>query len=277
MKIKNGIENQNRIWLYFALAYGWSWLFLIPPVVAGLDANHPLTLWLRVLSGIGPALSAIFMLYTLDDRQSRRAYWKRLISFPSIKLRWWLVILFTSLILTLLSGGLALLLGEQWIRLESGLPDVTNPLGWLGFVIFLLFFGPVPEEMGWRGYALDGLQKRWSAFSSSLILGLAWSLWHLPLFFIDGTYQAGLGIFTVEFWLFSILMIPETFLMTWAYNNTGRSTLSAVLFHFSINFTGEVFFASPLANWINFGLWILAAGVIVGFTDPKTFKRKEEG
>jgi len=272
--MNNGIQIHKKTWQYFALAYGWSWIFLMPPVLAGLDANQPLTIGLRALSGIGPALSALFLLYTADTPQGRREYWKRLISFRSIKIPWWIVILFTPLALLLISGGIALLMGEWGIQLESGLPEAASPLGWLGLLLFILFFGPVPEEMGWRGYALDGLQNRWSSLFSSLILGVAWSLWHLPLFFIEGTYQANLGIFSDKFWVFSVLMIPESILMTWVYNNTSRSTLSAILFHFAINFTGEIFFVSPIVNWINFGLWMVAAGLIVGFTDPKTFQRK---
>lgn len=270
-----GISNQKKTWTYFALAYGWSWIFLVPAVLAGLDANQPLVIGLRVLSGIGPALSALFLLYTFDSPQRRREYWKRLISLRGIKHLWWVVILLTPLVLTLLSGGIAFFLGEGGIQLESGLPDATNPLGWLGFVIFVLAFGPVPEEMGWRGYALDGLQSRWNPLSSSLVLGAAWSLWHLPLFFIEGTYQASLGIFSDEFWIFSIMMIPESILMTWIYNNTSRSILSAVLFHFAINLTGEIFFVSLTSSWINFGFWILAAGLIVSFTDSKTFRLKK--
>lgn len=274
MKFKNAIGNPAKSWLYFALTFGWSWVFLLPVVLAGLGANQPLTIGLRTLSGMGPALSAIFLLYIRDNPQYRRGYWKRLISIRSIKHLWWLVILFTPLVLTLVSGGIALFLGQEGIRLESGLPNAKSPLSWLGLVIFILIFGPVPEEMGWRGYALDGLQTRWSPFISSLMLGAAWSLWHLPLFFIEGTYQANLGVFSDEFWIFNLQLIPESILMTWIYNNTRRSILSAVLFHFAINLTGEIFFASPAVNWINFGLWVFAAVLIVCFTDPATFQPK---
>jgi membrane protease YdiL (CAAX protease family) len=88
----------------------------------------------------------------------------------------------------------------------------------------MLFFGPVPEELGWRGCALDRLQERDSALISSLIIGGTWALWHLPLFFIAGTYQHGLGVGTPAFWLFMVTKFPDSILMTWIYNNTRRST-----------------------------------------------------
>ncbi len=57
---------------------------------------------------------------------------------------------------------------------------------WLPLIALqVALIGPLSEELGWRGYALDALQARWSAAASSLVVGLAWSLWHLPLFFIQ--------------------------------------------------------------------------------------------
>lgn len=263
---------QKGSWLYFTITFGWSWLFLIPAALAGMTADQAITNWLRALAGIGPLLAALFLLYVKDSPISRSEYWARLISFRRIKGFWWPVTLLTPLALTLIAGAVDALLGGQGLLLESGLPGPANPLAWLGFAAFILMFGPVPEEMGWRGIALDGLQRRRGSLSASLILGSAWALWHLPLFFIQGTYQANLGIFTADFYLYLLMMIPMSILMTWIYNNNDRSTLSAVLFHFAINLTGEVFSISQSGNWIYFGLWFLAAGLVIWRTAPGTFR-----
>jgi len=50
------------------------------------------------------------------------------------------------------------------------------------FVYIFLLGGPLQEEFGWRGYALEVLQQRWSALASSAVLGAVWAAWHLPLF-----------------------------------------------------------------------------------------------
>ena len=257
------IAPTSRSWLYFSLALGWTWLLLLPAVLAGLDAGQGLTTLLRVLAGLGPALSALYILYALQSPENRSDYWRRLVSFRRIRGRWWIFALLTPVILVLISGVLDVLFGGSGIRLESGLPGPGQPLAWLGLGVFILFFGPVPEEMGWRGIALDDLQIQWGSFLSSVILGAFWALWHLPLFWIEGTYQADLGLFTPEFFMYLLMMIPESILITWIYNNTRRSTLSAVLFHFAINLTGEVFWISRSGNWIYSGLWILAAGWVV--------------
>jgi membrane protease YdiL (CAAX protease family) len=54
-------------------------------------------------------------------------------------------------------------------------------------------------------------------------------------------------------------IIPETFLLTWIYNNTRRSTLAAMLFHFMINFTGELIAVTKQTDIYMSLLWIISA------------------
>jgi len=63
------------------------------------------------------------------------------------------------------------------------------------------------EEPGWREYAQEGLQRRMSVLAASLVVGVFWALWHVPLFFIPGTYQAGLGVGTSGFWAFHLAIV----------------------------------------------------------------------
>jgi membrane protease YdiL (CAAX protease family) len=123
---------------------------------------------------------------------------------------------------------------QGWaLALDAGQPKSFASI--LGVVFFTFWFGPLPEEVGWRGFALDRLQCRMSALTSSLLLGTIWALWHLPLFYIPGTYQYEVGLGTIRFWIFLVHFLPLSVLMTWIYNNTRRSTSSAVLVHFSGN------------------------------------------
>ncbi|MFW6056790.1 MAG: CPBP family intramembrane glutamic endopeptidase [Chloroflexota bacterium] len=50
---------------------------------------------------------------------------------------------------------------------------VASPLA---FMLLLLFYGPVPEELGWRGYGLDSLRTRFNLLTSSLILATFWAI-----------------------------------------------------------------------------------------------------
>jgi membrane protease YdiL (CAAX protease family) len=229
---------------------------------------------LIALGGIGPVVSAIVLTRITHDRGAQRDYWRRVIDFRRIGAGWYAVILLTVPILTALAVLLDVLFGGSGAQLEVAARFVSQPLAILPFAIFMLFFGPIPEELGWRGYALDRLQVRWSALTSSLVLGTIWALWHLPLFFIVGTYQNSLGFGTLFFWTFMMGLIPGAILYTWIYNNNRRSTLSAVLFHFTVNFIGELFALSERAELFLFLLWILAAIVITIIWGHKTLTRQ---
>lgn len=98
----------------------------------------------------------------------------------------------------------------------------------LMMLLTLLILGPLSEELGWRGYALDRLQTCWNALTSSLILGVIWSMWHLPLFYIIGTSQY---LYDISFLGFMLGTTTISVLYSWAYNNTGGSIWSAVFFH----------------------------------------------
>jgi CAAX protease family protein len=90
-------------------------------------------------------------------------------------------------------------------------------------------------------------------------LGVFWSCWHLPLFFIKDTYQYDLGAGSQSFWLFLIGIVPLTVVFTWIFNHTHRSPLAAMGFHFMVNFVGELVAFTPRAEVYSIGLWMVVA------------------
>ena len=107
-----------------------------------------------------------------------------------------------------------------------------------------VLFGPLGEEGGWRGFALPRLQDKYSAFWSSIILGILHTFWHLPLFWLPGgTPISGGPVTLVGVALFLSVVTIGTFMYTWVFNHTRGSMLMAVLFHLSINTAGGILFA----------------------------------
>lgn len=100
------------------------------------------------------------------------------------------------------------------------------------------------EELGWRGFALPRLQARMSALSASLILGLLWALWHLPLYL-----TAGHPLSEVFFGWFLLSILADAILFTWIFNNTRGSLLVVLLFHASIATSG-LFLASTAGSFV---------------------------
>ena len=250
-------------WTFFAVTYAITWACWLPAVVFDVSFSTAEGVALLVAGLAGPSLGGIGFTYLVYDDRGRADFWLRLRSLRRVGLRWVLVIAAVPLALSLLAAGIDRLFGGVGATWAEGVVGfAANPLTILP-TLFFVTLPPVLEELGWRGYALDRLQLRWSALVSGVILGVAWSLWHLPLFFVADTYQSGLGVGTPEFWLFFLSVVPLSMALSWVYNNTSRSILAAILLHSSANFSGEIVAITPRADVYNVGLWVLFAVAIV--------------
>jgi membrane protease YdiL (CAAX protease family) len=140
------------------------------------------------------------------------------------------------------------------------------------FVILLL--NALPEEYGWRGYALGPMLNRSSALAASLILGLLWGLWHLPLHFIDGTVQSAIAVYQ-----FIIQQMVLAVLYTWLFNNTRGAVSVAILFHAVGNIVGAAvpYWATDLGRWIGLAVLVVFAVVILLIWGPKHLSRSAAG
>ena len=133
---------------------------------------------------------------------------------------------------------------------------VFNPMGMLALLIISTITGATGEELGWRGFALPRLQMRMSALNASLVLGVVWTMWHVPLWF------AGLGYEKIPFAAYAILLMSSTVLITWACNNSRGSMVIASLFHLTMNIALNIIDSKAL---FVYALLIFAFTVIVVF------------
>jgi membrane protease YdiL (CAAX protease family) len=148
--------------------------------------------------------------------------------------------------------------------LAADAPQFSSPLAMaFNLVVLFLIVGLVNgEELAWRGFALPRLQARWNALASSLVLGVVWALFHLPLFLSETDLsQAG-----IAFASFTVSTLGMTVLYTWMYNHTRGSVLLAYLLHASANTWTQVFSieqSNLLQGWILAGLMVALAAVVV--------------
>ncbi|WP_160672347.1 CPBP family intramembrane glutamic endopeptidase [Clostridium sp. C8-1-8] len=128
----------------------------------------------------------------------------------------------------------------------------------INFFVVLFLGGPLGEEFGWRGFVLTKLQNKLNPIYSSVILGVIWACWHLPLFFIHGTPQYG-----IPFSLFMISVMCLSIVFTWIYNRTHGSVLMTILLHTLYNITPIINpdfvknFNRYTATWIIYQLIII--------------------
>jgi uncharacterized protein len=106
------------------------------------------------------------------------------------------------------------------------------------------------------------MQARCSALTASLVIGLVWALWHVPLFFMVGTSQA-----TMSFAWFTVQAVALSIVLTWAYNGTGGSVLLVVLAHAALNvwYGAAVEWLAPATQdtFIAYAAVLVGAGALV--------------
>lgn len=150
----------------------------------------------------------------------------------------------------LLASGLLLsaALGQT---LEVTLPAQEWPLFlWrilTSFTYIFLFGGPLGEEPGWRGFALPHLQQRFSPLSASLLIGIIWGVWHIPMH-LNGFYpSAGLQNLPLELGVRLLSTTLVSFLYTWIYNQTSGNLLVCTLLHASFNTASAWMDSTPIS------------------------------
>src|SRR5207249_1526063 len=179
-----------------------------------------------VLGTFGPSLAAVILFSVTAGKKGVAALLWRLVLWR-VSLQWYAFVLLWPAILSLAASGLAMLFGSAApdfahppILRFASLPSEVKGIGLLVLlpIAFLqqFFLGSsMGEELGWRGYALPRLQARQSALLASIVLGLLWGLWHLPLFLTQGDARASIPF---EWWMAGIVLAAIVY--TWVYNHT---------------------------------------------------------
>lgn len=250
---------------FFLITFAFSWLLWLPQVLKfnGFPDLPDIVGLPGMFAPFGPFVAAFYLVWRGEGLDGVKAFWKRgwRLDFKKI----WLIPA------VLLAPAIAFLTFIILVNLQGSFSwDYAVPAAMIIPVFLLIFFtNALPEEFGWRGYALGPLQRRTNPLWASLILGAIWALWHLPLFFIEGTTQAAIPMY--QYFLQTVVL---SFLYTWLYNNTGGSVMIAVIFHTVANTSAAVvpFWTTGLGRWINFGLLLLAA--VISVIQMKGWKNK---
>lgn len=244
--------------LFFVLAYLFTWMFWIPAVF--LPENIGIILMLIGL--IAPAvISTIFVL--ASDSEALKQDLKNKV-FGFYKVKWQNVILAIIVFAAIIVASILLsLLFGQSIEQFAFTEDFSfTGVGIAGAFITILV-ASIIEEVGWKGYCEDSIGDYMNWFWESMIFGVLWSLWHLPLLFIPGTYQAGLMVNPLYVVNFFISGVPMGFIITWVYLVSDRSILACMIFHLFVNFMQEKIAMTPETKCVETIVATIATIVIV--------------
>ena len=225
--------------VFFVLAFAFAWFFWIGYAIG----KSPIP----IFAG-GPLVAAFVVTAIVGGKRGLIEWASRIVRWR-VHVVWYAVALLLPIAVTLVAvyANVALGAPTPQVSLLTALPGLG-----ITFLIFLVnpLGGPLGEEPGWRGFALPRMLRTQNAIVASLVLGVIWAAWHLPLF-VTSIYGSPLPRVST--------IIAEAILYTWLFKHTCGSVLLAILFHASIDtFTG-FFFAQYAGVDLDRLLWLYAA------------------
>lgn len=239
---------RRLVWfLVVCLLLSWTPWIVLGVVGANIDEGFGALVF--GLAASGPSLAALVMWlrYRRNERMPRQVTWSW---------KWPLAAVVLGCAPPVLA---ALLLGVSGIpqHASSVIAGAGGPLGALAYT---LLAGPLSEEFGWRGYVQPRLRRTYGRIVVTGVLGTAWGLWHLPLFFLDGTGQHDEGLISLEGLLFFLGLFPLTYTILFVSERLRGGVWAAILMHAAWNLSEELI--PPLSStglWVKFFLTTLTA------------------
>ncbi|MBV2366896.1 CPBP family intramembrane glutamic endopeptidase [Streptomonospora nanhaiensis] len=221
-----GLRFGRRLVRFAVVCLLITWVPMAALAVTGANVDEGLAMPVFTLAACGPTLAAVVM-WLRDRRELPRARVRLRASWP---------------VLSVLLGAAPMLLVSLLLNRDhlEAVPQHAAEVaasvgGWLGVLAYTLLAGPLAEEFGWRGYVQPRLRTVYGRLRTALLLGAAWALWHLPLFFLNGTGQHETGLLTVEGALFFVTLLPLSYIMLFAFEHLEGGVWSAVLVHAAWN------------------------------------------
>jgi CAAX protease family protein len=247
---------------FFAITYAVTWTCFI--LVSAIPIPRPHSDLIVLLGTFAPGLVAISLTARDMGGTGVRALLRRVVQWRANP-RWYLFALGYMAVIKLAVALVHYGAYGAWPRF-GGDPWYLIPLA----IIFSTPF-QAGEEIGWRGYALPRLSALVGLAGASLLLGLIWAFWHLPLFFLRGADKYG-----QSFFMYLLQVVAISVAISWLWARTRRSLLLPMLMHAAINYSKDIVpsvasgatnpftLKASVVGWLTVGgLWIGAACFLV--------------
>lgn len=262
--MKASLTTTTPLIVYFALAYILSWIIWFPLYSPAMGIkNLPVFPFQHGIGGLGPMIASFITTWIFERKRGVNALLRSMVKVKPIL--YVLIALLSPFLLAVIAAIMNSVINHRSIELSGLFRSHEFPaFHFMSFLLYNLFFFGFGEEVGWRGFALPRLQKRYSALWASVILTLFWAVWHWPLFL----YRPGftqMGIAGAAGWFFSLL--TGSVLLTWLYNSSKGGILACAIFHSTVDIAFLADFADPqIINYMGMLITIWGIGTIFFFS-----------
>ena len=266
-------SHQYKPTIYFIFAFAITWLngFLL---VAQSQQGGEKSIINLLLGYMGPYIAALLMMYLFARKPLRADFRYRLFNLRLINKNYLPFVLFLLPVAMVVSILISIAFGQPVDQLRFA-QEFKVFDGEVVLSMIILVLVPLLEELGWRGYGVDSLASKFNLFTTSMIFGALWGIWHLPVFFIKDSYQSGLWaqnpIFAINFF---VGIFPLVIIMNYLFYKNNRSISLIALFHVLVNYSSELFEADQISKCIFTGVLAVVAVIIIARNKAFFFNSK---
>jgi len=218
---------------FVVISYTLVWVFLHPAfrILVAAKGSFPPVALIGLPGAYSPSIAALVVLGLTEGTLGVRSVLWRLLGWR-VPLRWYLYVLVLPLAVAMCAVA---------VHLRSAI-DVTGGLRAIPIAYAIaLPFGPLAEELGWRGYFLPRLLQRYSALRATLIVAVVWTVWHFALFIFPGAaIPSFLPVTSWTIALYFCQILGESLIFTSVFLKTGGSVLLAILLHMAFNSASNI-------------------------------------
>lgn len=275
------MHRQNRTPIkFFILTFLYSWGIWLPSILVGLgvelgiDAKAYTSITIPI-GAFAPLFAAITLIVRQHGWKEAWVFIRQGFNFKVKPIYLGLALIIPIVIHAIahyLAPAMGLEVADTLLPADLPVPPIVMAIP---YFFLMLLIGGGQEEFGWRGYAQQPLQERFGVVPASLLIGVIWGLWHLPLWVMPGD-----GHSTYPFIAFLIMTTSISVVYGWLYNASNQKLIAALIFHAMSNT------AAPLlpflhmedgkpetAYWVYAGVNV-AAGIIFAFLIARDKKKQ---
>ena len=229
---------QYPIWSFLIINYAISWSFLYPCYrIIQLEGKITSLALIGLLGAYGPTIAALIVQRIIDKNQFRLLIRNLIKVKTSIGHVLFIVIAPITFYLVAYFLSAIVFDGSLSFNLALGMSGIAF------WVLAALPFGPMGEELGWRGFMLPKLLEKHSLLKSTVFVGLAWGVWHLASFTFPGaTIPEFLEVSIWSVLLYFCYTIALSFVFTYVFLKTKGSIFYAILLHAFFNAASNITF-----------------------------------
>jgi len=275
--------NKSNILLFVAIAYGISWICWLPIVKfipLNLSESPKSVIFFLVIGIYSPTISAILCSAIIGGLPAVKVLIKKYILWR-VEVVWYIA--------AILFFPFVYLLSVFAYRVSYGSIGSIHYGGFsiLPVLVFIsILLGPLGEELGWRGFLLPFLERKYGFIKGSIVIGVIWTFWHAPLFWAkSGTAISGYPVSFLSVTIYLLFITGASFIFTLIYSRTNGSILLSILLHLSMNASGlivsflfpdiglegklNIFYFSTVCVWI-----LILCGLVFDFIYKIAFKKQ---